>query len=518
MTKKKSSDSNGRSVASAQLAIERTNQLGTPGLLDDCLEEARKRAQVKQLFDGQVLSADETIAQLICIPMPALAPRFLFGGDGWPLSRFFMVSGEEESCKSAFLNEVGTWHRALGGHYVVIETEQKDGTGLRNSFFNYDKKAWHFTRARSQDEWNRIFFWWVEQFHGMMDGFYREASDDEKRKTEKKKKNAKEDEGAKLKGKSKWNKEEKPTSKTWVEGRGRIAPICLGVDSLSAVLIERFMDEMLDEGAPDLNHPLGAKLLSDFFKVGPKSLTLYPITFMAVSHLRHKQASPQTPHIQERVTTGGKAPRFQMTTEIEMKRLNKGQEAYSHDKYGEIFYIPLSMLIRKNSLAPHEFLNVKMGWYFDPDDIDPLTGEKRQKSFFDWHSATIELLMDCAKAGTSGKGFSAGRAGGIRDLIDLHGDSNRRLLWSKALEIGEKEKVNYFEAGQILEAKIQAEPEFRNQLYELMGIRQRRMFQPGVDLREQIKEYHKDIVEADARASAAVADLATDEVPVQPGA
>ncbi len=453
----KSKKDSGNSVVSAMAAIDHTNNRSGGGFLDDAFTSAVTTGQEKQACDGQVFSANEVLAQLICLQMPALAPRFLMQSEGWPLGRFFLIDGFKESCKSAFLNEVGVWHRNAGGNYVVIETENKDGSGLRDSFFNYDRNAWKFTRAFTQDAWNRAYFWWVEKIVSMYDGRV-EVVDDEK----------------------------SGQKKVKVPGIGRIAPVCLAVDSISAVTIEKFEEAMLAEGNPSLNHPLGAKLLSDFMKVGPKQLNQYPISFMAVSHLREGQ--DQRTHAKTRTTTGGEAPKYQMTTEIEMKRRKAGQFTRTHKIFGDIYSIDLSMIVRKNSLGGHEHIDVEMCWYFDPDDRDPINGEKRQKSFFDWHSSSIELLVDCMKPGDAGMGFSSRRAKELKELIDLHRDDDRRQVSSKVLGISDKDKLPYREAGKILEDKIQSDPAFCTALYDIMGIRRRFMFQYGVDLREQIAQ------------------------------
>lgn len=506
--KKKGKSSSGNSVASAALAIERTHNVGQSGLLDEFIAWSRQHARDKQLFDGQVFSADETVAQLICLPMPGLAPRFLVQSDGWPLGRFTLIDGVQESCKSAFMHEIGTWHRNLGGHYHVIETEHKDGSELRHSFFNYDSNAWSLTKVGSQDAWNQAFFFWIKQFKNAMDGYDREMTEDElKKEAQREARKQKEEEDGGIIKQPKYRKNEKPpTKKVKVAGAGRRAPVCLGVDSISAVVIDSIADEMLKTGMPELNHPQGARLLSDFFKVAPKQLSGYPISFMAVSHLREKPI----PHSfkKERITTGGAAPKFQMTTEIEMQRTKDDESHRSHPEFGEIHSISLKLIVRKNSLAGHEFINTEMVWYKDPYDLDPRTRERRQKSYFDWATASIELLIDCSAAGDAGKGFSGGRARQVRELIDIHKDSDKRKMWSKTLGIGKDDQLSYFEAGQVLERKIQADSEFRHQLYELLGIRQRRLFEPGVEYLQQIEKHHNDITSAAIAHSARISEAA----------
>jgi hypothetical protein len=501
-------------VASVLAGMEVTYANGTHGLLDEGMAVARRHAQDHQLFDGQVLSADETIAQLICLPMPALSLRFLMHGDGWPLSRFFLINGFKESCKSAFMAEVGRWHRRMGGYYLIIETEQKDGAGLRDSIFDYDREAWTFTRVASQDAWNKAYFFWVDRVRGMMDGYDRELTEAEVKAAAKKAAKAVEEEGTAIKVKKAWGKEKKPASKVHVPGIGRTSPVCIAVDSISAVLSEKQSDEMLESGIPTLHHPVNARLLSDFFKVAPKQLAGYPISFMAVSHLRESKAPNSYQTI--RSTTGGEAPKYQMTTEIEMYRVKTGQERHVHSVYGEIDSIPLQMIIHKNSLAPKEYINVSMCWYKDPDDLDPMTRQRRQKTYFDWHSSSIELLLDCMRTGDSGKGFSAKRAKALRELIDIHAEGDKKTAWSKTLGISSDDRLPWLQAGRILEQKIQTDTEFRLALYDILDIRQRRLFKYAVDMQDQINEYHGEIVASEASAATRISSEASPDVPLPP--
>lgn len=485
------------SVVDDVVAIDRAAQLGQNGLLDNSIAALLRENREKQMFEGVILSRDETIAQLICLPMPALAPRFLLQGEGWPLGRFTFLSGFQESCKSAFLSEVGTWHRGSGGNYVIIEAEDKDGSDLRDSFFDYDRKAWTYTRAETQEKWHQAFFFWVERLRKIMDGFVQEVDELDKKT-------------GKPTGKKKKEK---------VPGLGRIAPVALGVDAISAVVIESVMEGMLEEGSPSLSHPVHAKFLSDFLKVGPKKLYGYPMSFLAVSHQKEKQQPKHLSHLPpSRVTSGGFAPKFHTSQEIEMRRLKPGQMMRKHDKYGEIYSIDLEMRIHKNSLGAHQSIRVEMAWYFDPENPNPLTGEKRQKSYFDWHSSSIELLLHCSQSGEAGKGFLAPRAKALRELVGLQKDGENRQVWSKPLGIGDKSRLSYFEAGRVLEAKIQADPEFRHQLYEIMGIRRRRMFQPGIDYLAQIDSHFQDLVHAEEEAIAMLRVTAEVPLPADPDA
>jgi hypothetical protein len=198
--------------------------------------------------------------------------------------------------------------------------------------------------------------------------------------------------------------------------------------------------------------------------------------------------------------------------QIEMRRRGKGQMVRAHPQYGEVYSIDLEMRMKKNSLAPHENLGVEMCWYFDPDDIDPITNEKRQHTYFDWDSASIELLLQCGKTGDSGgKGFTTRRAKELADLIDLHQDNDRRVVWSKRLGIPEKRKESFFVAGRILEDMIQSDQQFADDLYGIMGIKKRFLFEPGNDWRDQADRHMQRLKAQEAATVTAAIQSATAE-------
>lgn len=452
--KKKKRDDGG--VAGELANIRASRDEGVHGLIDEGLAQAFQSLNDQGV---EALSAEESLGRTICLKMPALAPRFFFGIEGLVLGRMYLVAGPQESCKSALLSEIGRWHAMSGGFYSVVETEQKDASGLRDSFFNYNRKQWKQSRAFTQDEWNNVFFKQSNAFRTMMDGG---SVKDKDNKTVK------------------------------VKGTGRIAPIMWGVDSISAVTIAKFSEKTQEEGAPQQNHPLHAKMLSDFLKEAPKLLCDFPMTMFMVSHEKYS-ANPAAPHIQVRNTSGGAAPKYQVTTDISMRRLDKHQYKRTHPKYGEVYAIPLGMSIFKNSMGSHHKLEVEMCWYFDPDDVDPIHGQKRQKSYFDWETASIELIKLAQATGESGIGFYANHTKALRELIDL--DVSDNMVTSDALDI--KSAVPIREAGFILEEKLQSDQTFATDLYSLLEIRRQFMFKPGVDLRTQIKENTELIVAHD---------------------
>jgi hypothetical protein len=472
VAKKRTKAAKDAGPAAGLVDYEAQRSHGVAGLLDENFELGMVAARDHEILGGQVYSAYDQLGRSICLPMPALAPRFLFKTSGLMLTRFYLVDGFQESCKSAFLNEVGRWHRAAGGMYSVVETEQKDGAELRDSFFGYDRSGWKFTKAFTQEDWQRAILWWLDFFRTAMDGgslpYHEEVSDRRG--------------GTKM-------VQKKLLDIPADRAPGRVAPCCAAVDSISAVVIEKIMAQVHEEGAPGLSHPIHAKMLADYMRVAPKKLAEYPITLWAVSHLRESQdpKAPNNPHAKLRNTTGGAAPKFQMTTEVEMRRKKAGQNCRQHKQYGELYSIDLHMQIRKNSLGAHEGLDVEMCWYFDPAQIDPVTMQPRQYSYFDWDAASTELVLAFQEGGDAASGLSSRKAKAVYALCELEHDKEGAKVWSKALGVSQKDRLGYSEFGHVLEAKIRSDVEFEIELYSLLGIRRYAMFETGVDFREQIR-------------------------------
>ena len=171
--------------------------------------------------------------------------------------------------------------------------------------------------------------------------------------------------------------------------------------------------------------------------------------------------------------------------------------------------LELKFLIYKNSLAPHEKIEVEMLWYTDYEDRDR-AGHFRQKTYFDWQAASVETLIKLIRAG--GK-----KAKRIWEILDVHPMDDRRV-WSQKLGITAKRPVSYRQFGELLEAKLTADGAFRNALYAECGIRRRCLFQPGQDFRKQeeaavVLVRRLDAASWKAAAQAQVMDLAEAPTP-----
>ena len=405
--------------------------------LDSALESALDAASHKH--PGNVWTAVDDQARCLCLPVPALAPRVLVKQEGFPIGRFYLLDGKKESCKSAFGYEMIRWTRLMHGKGKIIEVEDKRSPTLALSINKYDPKAFSTHYCDTLQDWNQALTYWIHEFIDIMDG---------------------------VKGSK---------TKTNRAGIGRIAPVFFMVDSIMAAVGDDTMEEIESEGHGKRRFASDAGLLSEFLKVFTKWIPDYPFIVAGVNHLKPTQDARG---FAVRHMPGGKAPEYHAALDVEMSRMQNDSTKLAGGKE----YIPLRMKIQKNSTAPKGEIEVKFWWHTDYEHPTE-SGEALQISWFDWDAASIDCIFE--RIGEGGTDI----AKRLKDLVGLRfvGDSKKGLVASDALGISEDDPLNFTEAGAKLEEVIQANKEFRDQLYPLMGVQRRVLFQPDVDYREQIK-------------------------------
>lgn len=410
----------------------------TNSTFDALFQAMTKEAEEK--YPGQIYSGGAEAMRVVCLPMPAFAPRFLIQQEGWPLGRFYHLVGEQESCKSALGFEIMRWHGLMpGGGGFYFPTESKNQPELFRSIVGYEhpRMRWH-DDCKTMQEWQAGVTDWIKRVQVAMDG----------------------------------------TPKN--PGPGRRAPVCWLVDSLMALLSDKENEKVDKQGHSDRHYAECAVLLMDFLKWATPEIKQYPFTLLGVNHLKPTKEEGPFGKV-ERNIPGGKAPKFFETMQIEMRRCTgtRPEKDIRHVKDDERG-IEVEITIHKNSMAPHERIRVEMLWYTDYDDRDP-AGHYRQKTFWDWYSASISILANLLK----GDGKQAKR---LREVIDLNLDTDTHKVWSPALGIDKKDKVPAREAGELLERKIYEDAAFRDALYAETGVRRRYLFKPHLDYQEQVKE------------------------------
>lgn len=399
---------------------------------DDALDAAITEA--KKLYPNRVYTGSEESMRSICLTVP-FSVRCLLQQEGWPLGRFVLLAGPQESCKSAMSYEIIRWHRQASGMGVIIEVEDKRSPELCQSILNYDERAVQVHRCETMEDWNSALSYWLDKIKVLMDG--------------------------------------DPKAPKARPGKGRVSPFAFVVDSIMAAVVEDVMASVSEEGHTGKRYALEAGQLSDYLKVATKWLSDYPFSLIGINHNKPGQDRYGNP---VRKLPGGKAPGYHASLDIDMNRVGK-QWKMADGREG----ITLRMDIMKNSSAPHASVEVDMVWYMDINNPTE-AGECLQRTYFDWDTAAIELLRKAMQD----PGVS--RRKKLEELVGLHCTDSTKKCWSDQLDIPEDEPLSYAEAGKVLEAKIDSDQAFRDALYPLMGIRRRVLYRPSVDYREQMKD------------------------------
>lgn len=421
-------------------------------------DDAKERFGEENVFTGR-----EAERLMICLPLPSLSARYFFQNEGLPLMKIIMVIGEQETFKSSLCDVIASWHRMTVklpkktirvGKAYKISVENKQWPELTSSLLGYDEGALDTFEAKTLDGAEDG---WMPMLSKTMDAVKDQF------------------EPIVVQGNKKGQAKE--------GSKGRIVPTCFIVDPVMGALSESTGEKIEKAGAPSLSFPIEARKISDYMRWMPKRLYQWPWTVLAVNH---KKVSVSPDKVVTISLPGGKALKFGESIEIDMRRCGRQFERVRDGEQGVLVHLETT----KNSCGPRAELDVEIVWWYDEDDVNDM-GQPRQKTIFDWHSASIELL-----AGD----WSETRKKQIAEIVDLHVNRDSRRCWSKALGIGEKSSVKWREAGAILEEH----PEVLNALYNILGIRRRYLFEPGIDFRKQW-QWMKDKVAAEPDAPAEAA-------------
>lgn len=380
---------------------------------------------------------------LIGLPLPALSARYLLQSNIFPLSRFTQLRGEFSAGKSALLIEIMRWFAMYGGGGVMIDTENKGSRSMIDGLFGHNEdymKRAVVTRAGSVEEWQKKYITLCQLVHKQAD-----AGHD-------------------------------------------VYPLCIGVDSISAVEVERRVDKVAEEGHASAGHPYLARNLSDFMRTALiPTLRHYPIAFVATNHLKEEinQMGFGAP---KKYAPGGASLDYYPTIIIDMERISRklveknGQEGQQ-----------VRMTATKNNLgAPGRRVVVNLMWYPDTIAYNDENGEPRyrqqQQHYWDWHTATTRLLLDLQDPDRKPQPGHDPKLGAIlKQVCDLeykHGTKNSDvpLVFSNALGVSKQEAVTEVEISMIIEENRKT----CSLLDGLLGVNAYTICNPAQKYREQV--------------------------------
>ncbi len=392
------------------------------------------RGQAQQELGSAVSIGTQAEANLVGLPFPALCLRYLFQSTIFPLSRIYQITGEEGSCKSAFLYEIMRWHMIYGGGAVMAENENKDSPELRNSILQW-KEEWLarliLKPTYALEEWQDVFTIFVDIARKTQDA---------------------------------------------AGGSGRTVPICYAVDSLMATAPQSEIDAVRKDGHASRGYALAANLIARYMRTMPERIQEYPFTMVGTNHLKPSTDPRGLPTSN---IPGGKAVKFMETFEIEMKKaMNPDIDVL---EYGGL---RVKFIARKNSLGPsRKAITAELLWW----NADDGRGTFRQQTAWDWDTATIELIL--------GFELAKGKKTIYNRLCDITGirvhSKSQRLAYSDILGIPKSQPMLF----RVVAGALEQRPDLLSQVYQVLGITQRRAFKPGTDYRDMLN-----VATAEARA------------------
>lgn len=393
-------------------------------------------------------SIDADRDPLIGLPLPSLSARYLMQSNMFPLSRFTQLRGEYSAGKSALLIEIMRWFHVYGGGAILIDTEHKASESMVAGMFGHNPEYLSRTKiveASSVEEWQMKYMGFCKAIHAQTDA---------------------------------------------AGGPDRVIPVCIGIDSISAVEVDRRVDKVADEGHAASGHPYLARNLSDFMRTAlVPTLRGYPISFIATNHLK-EEINSMGFGPPKKYAPGGASLDYYPTLILDMQKASS-KLVGARNAEGQAVRIKAT----KNNLgAPGKQIVVNLMWYQGISDAKDSSGNRsfktQQYHYWDWNTATIRLIMDLQSAGKKlPAGMDPRLPGLLLEVCDLeykHGTKNSPtpLVWSNALGITKQEAVSEVEAALILEENETV----ISQLHGLLGINEYKICDPAKKYRGQVVE------------------------------
>ena len=407
---------------------------------------------------------------LLGLPLPALSARYLLQANIFPLSRFIQLRGEFSAGKSALLLEIMRWFHVYGGAAILIDTENKGSPSMMAGMLMHNQQhiaRTKITTAASVEEWQKKYMGFCQMVHKSID-----SSD-------------------------------------------KSIPICIGVDSISAVEVDRRVEKVADEGHAAAGHPYLARNLSDFMRTAlVPTLRHYPISFVATNHLK-EEINSMGFGPPKKYAPGGASLDYYPTLIIDMAKASS-KNIVSGRAEGQA----VRMVATKNNLgAPNRRIVVNLLWYNEIISTKDANGNEtyrnQQCHYWDWHTATIRLLMDLQAADKKPQPGTDPRLPGlVKQVCDLeykHGtkNSDTPLVYSEALGISKSDAVTEVEASMILESN----PKVVGVLNGLLGVNEYAFCDPARKYREQVVAELKKNEMTDVPELMAASSVATSLIP-----
>jgi hypothetical protein len=361
-----------------------------------------------------------------------------------PFGRVMQLVGVEGTCKSGIAAEFAKLFIDASGVASLKEHESKYSPDWVMSIIGWENgNSFGHIPCNSVDEWQKMQQWMLAKVQRQMLGTKAEP------------------------------------------GPGLVYPFLSIVDSILGKSMAESQKRIDTTGSAGRDFPVEAQSITKYMRHIPQKIRQWPFFIILVNH--------EKPQTQDGVTirhkAGGRGKEFQETFEISMQRLKRFQAA-NYDG------INLEMRLHKNSLGiTDRRIPITVRWWTEPNPDDP-DGPWRQKTVFDWHGATMELLLKMANSKSSDKA----KLKQVLDIADVTTNKGKAVT-SKRLGIPKDKPLLLHEAGELLATKEDVLKELR----QVFGIKIRQIFTPGMDYRKQLGDELRKIGKAITLHGASVA-------------
>ena len=365
---------------------------------------------------------DESLRDVVGLPLPALCLRYLYQSTVMPLSRITQIAGTEGCCKTSFLFEMMRWHIMYGGGAVFAENEGKDSADLRHAVYQWDRAYVNRTLVvptSCVNEWQSVWTYYIGEIK---------------------------------------------KQQTAEGGPGRTYPMLVAVDAITSTATREEIEDIEKNGYAQRGYPLMAQSISRYMRTMPRQIQGFPISVAGTNHLKPSTDARGLP---THTIPGGMSVKFMETNEIIMKRAAVGADIDKADCSG----LRLVLKMNKNSAGPsRKQITAEFLWW---SAEDPNTGDWRQYAAWDWDTATIDMLLSFENAN--------GKKTLYKNLCEVTGlrvvSKSTKMAYSDVLGIPKDDPQHF----RIVAAALERRPDVLDKVYRLLGILRKNEFVHGVD-------------------------------------
>jgi RecA/RadA recombinase len=417
-----------KSKAAIRRELHAPGQLAhtTSGYLAEVLEDIRA-----ETGDLTVCTMKDAGRLIVGMPWPSLSLEYLTYNTVCPFEKFVQIYGPPGLGKSGLTFEFMRMANRLGGIGNYLEHETKFNGDWAASTIGWDKaQCLGATQCDSPEAWQAMLMLCIQKIQNIME----------------------------------------PKTKERI-GSGRVWPWVGIVDSLMAKLTKENQDKIATDGFAGRGFPVEALSITRYLQGMAHRLRGWPFLVITVNHEKLKKDDQGKPN---NTRAGGKHIDFQGSFQFALRQA--GKVDYSDYKGNR-----LSVKVDKNSYGPGDRkIIVECIWFDELLDLQTMRAateeseevEMRQITRWDWHGATTRLILDHPDAtlGTE-----------MRKLTGLRKKS-QKFAWSTLLGVPKTQPCGYHKLG----ARLMANREMVEELRDMLQIRRRKVFVPGVEYTKQI--------------------------------